>query len=89
MDRYAGLTYLIYCAGAGRPDYPTFMGHWSGIYRSRIWPTVISRIHKSTMVSHPYNQGRKHPSMEAEYGGRLHSGGSPTLTVHKYSPYLI
>jgi hypothetical protein len=31
MHRYAGLTYLIYCAGAGRPDYPTFMGRWSGI----------------------------------------------------------
>jgi hypothetical protein len=31
MLRYAGLAYLIYCAGAGRPDYPTFMGCWSGI----------------------------------------------------------
>jgi hypothetical protein len=31
MHRYTGLTYLIYCAGAGRPDYPTFMGRWSGI----------------------------------------------------------
>jgi hypothetical protein len=27
--------------------------------------------------------------MGAEYGGRVHSGGLPTLTVHKYSPYLI
>jgi hypothetical protein len=27
--------------------------------------------------------------MEAEYGARVHSGGLPTLTVHKYSPYLI
>jgi hypothetical protein len=54
-----------------------------------MWPTVISGIHKSTKVSHPYNQGRKHPSMEAEYGGRVHSGGLPTPTVHKYSPYLI
>jgi hypothetical protein len=31
MHRYAGLTYLIYCAGAARPGYSTFMGHWSGI----------------------------------------------------------
>jgi hypothetical protein len=53
-------------------------------YRSRIWPTVISRILKSTKVSHPYNQGRKHLSMVTECGGRVHSGGLPTLTVHKY-----
>jgi hypothetical protein len=31
MVRYAGLTYLTYGAGAGRPDYPTFVGRWSGI----------------------------------------------------------
>jgi hypothetical protein len=31
MLRYAGLTYLICCAGAGRPDYLTFIGRWSGI----------------------------------------------------------
>jgi hypothetical protein len=49
---------------------------------------VMSGMYKSTKVSHPYNQGRKHPSMEAEYGDRVHSGGLPTLTVHKYSPYL-
>jgi hypothetical protein len=54
-----------------------------------MWPTVISGIYKSTKVSHPYNQGRKHPNMEAEYDDRVHSGGLPTLTVHKYSPYLI
>jgi hypothetical protein len=53
-------------------------------YRSRVRPTVISGIYKSTEVSHPYNQGRKHPSMEVEYGDRVHSGGIPTLTVHKY-----
>jgi hypothetical protein len=40
-------------------------------------------------VSYPYNQGRKHPSMEVEYGGRVHSGGLPTPIVHKYSSYLI
>jgi hypothetical protein len=49
---------------------------------------VISGIYKSTKVSHPYNQGRKHPSMETEYDDMVHSGGLPTLTVHKYSPYL-
>jgi hypothetical protein len=27
--------------------------------------------------------------MVAECGGRVHSGGLPTLTVYKYSPYLI
>jgi hypothetical protein len=48
----------------------------------------MSGTYKSTMVSHPYNQGRKHPSMEAEYDDRVHSGGLPTLTVHKYSHYL-
>jgi hypothetical protein len=26
--------------------------------------------------------------MVAEYGGRVHSGGLPTLTVHKYRAYL-
>jgi hypothetical protein len=26
--------------------------------------------------------------MEAEYDDRVHSGGLPTLTVHKYNPYL-
>jgi hypothetical protein len=31
MIRYVGLTCLIYCAGAGRLDYPTFLGRWSGI----------------------------------------------------------
>jgi hypothetical protein len=51
---------------------------------SRVWPTVISGIYKSTEVSHPCNQGRKHPGMEAEYSDRVHSGGIPTLTVHKY-----
>jgi hypothetical protein len=45
-------------------------------------------MYNSTKVSYPYNQGRKHPSMEAEYDDRVHSGGLPTLTVHKYSPYL-
>jgi hypothetical protein len=52
--------------------------------RSRMWPTVISGTYKSEEVSHPYNQGRRQPSMEAEYGDRVHSGGLPTLTVHKY-----
>jgi hypothetical protein len=27
--------------------------------------------------------------MEAEYRGRVHSGGLPTPIVHKYNPYLI
>jgi hypothetical protein len=53
-------------------------------YRSRVWPMFISGIYRSTEVSHPYNQGRKHPSMEAEYDDRVHSGGIPTLAVHKY-----
>jgi hypothetical protein len=39
---------------------------------------------KSAKVSNPYNQGRKHPSMERDRGDRVHSGGLPTLTVHKY-----
>jgi hypothetical protein len=26
--------------------------------------------------------------MEGDHDDRVHSGGSPTLTVHKYSPYL-
>jgi hypothetical protein len=26
--------------------------------------------------------------MDAEYDDRVHSGGFPTLTMHKYSPYL-
>jgi hypothetical protein len=73
----------IYCAGTGMPGYLTYeVG--GPAYKSRMWPTVISGISKSTKVSHPCNQGRKHPSVEAEYGGRVHSGGLPTLTVHKY-----
>jgi hypothetical protein len=72
----------------GRPDYRT-LGVVGPAYRSRIWPTAISGIQKSTKVSHPYNQGRKHPSMEPDYDDRVHSGGLTTITVPKYSPYLI
>jgi hypothetical protein len=50
---------------------------------------AISGIYKSTKVSHPYNQGRKHPSMGVDYDDRVHSGGLTTITVHKYRPYLI
>jgi hypothetical protein len=50
---------------------------------------VISGIHKSTKVSCPYNQGEGLPSMEGDHVDRVHSEGLPTLTVHKYSPYLI
>jgi hypothetical protein len=53
-------------------------------YRSRVWPTVISGIYKSTKVSHPTNQGEVLPSMERDRGDKVHSGGLPTLTVHKY-----
>jgi hypothetical protein len=35
----------------------------------------------STMGSHPYNQGEKHPSMERDHDDRVHSGGLPTITV--------
>ena len=55
---------------------------------SRVWPTVVSGIQKSAKMSCPYNQGRKHPSMVGECGGRVHSGGLPTLTVYKYRAYL-
>jgi hypothetical protein len=70
-----------------RPDYPT-KGVVGLAYRSRIWTTAISGIQKSTKVSYPYNQGRKHPSMEADYDDRVHNGGLTTITVPKYSPYL-
>jgi hypothetical protein len=53
-----------------------------------IWPTVISGIHKSTKVSYPNIQGEILPGMERDHVDRVHSGGLPTLTVHKYSPYL-
>jgi hypothetical protein len=87
MLRYAGLLirYVVQEQG-GRITRPSWVV--GPAYRSGIWPTVISGILKSTKVSHPYNQGRKHTSMVAECGGRVHSGGLPTLTVHKYSPYL-
>jgi hypothetical protein len=49
---------------------------------------VISGIYKSTKVSSPYNQGEILPCMEEDHGDRVHSGGLPTLTVHKYRPYL-
>jgi hypothetical protein len=45
-------------------------------------------MYKSTKVSCPYNQGEVLPSMEGDHVDRVHSGGLPTLTVHKYSPYL-
>jgi hypothetical protein len=48
---------------------------------SGIWPTAISGIHKSTKGSHPYNQGKKHPSMEIDHDDRMHIGGLPTITV--------
>jgi hypothetical protein len=57
-------------------------------YRSEIWPTAISRIQKSTKGSHPYNQGENLPSMEGDHDDMVHSGGLPTITVPKYSPYL-
>jgi hypothetical protein len=57
-------------------------------YRSRIWPTVVSGIQKSAKMSCPYNQGGILPSMERYQVDRVHSGGLPTLTVHKYNPYL-
>jgi hypothetical protein len=57
-------------------------------HRSRIWPAAISGIKKSTKVSCPYNQGEILPSMEGDHADRVHSGGLPTLTVHKYIPYL-
>jgi hypothetical protein len=88
MYRYAGLNLLIYYAGTGEAGLPDH-GVVGPAYRSRIWPTAISGIQKSTMVSYPYNQGRKHPSMEADYDDRVQSGGLTTVTVLKYSPYLI
>jgi hypothetical protein len=47
---------------------------------------VISRIHKSTKGSHPYNQGDNLPSMEEDHDDRVRSGGPPTIIVLKYSP---
>jgi hypothetical protein len=88
MHRYAGLTYLICCAGAGS-QITRSLQVVGPAYRSRIWPTVISGIYKSTEVSCPYNQGEILTSMEGGHVDRVHSGGLPTLTVHKYSPYLI
>jgi hypothetical protein len=49
---------------------------------------VISGIYKSTKVSYPNNQGEIQSSMEGDHVGRVHSDDLPTLTVHKYSPYL-
>jgi hypothetical protein len=45
---------------------------------------VISGIRKLAKESNPYNQGEVLPSMEKDRGDRVHSGGLPTLTVHKY-----
>jgi hypothetical protein len=87
MYRYAGLTFLIYYAGTGEAGLPDH-GVVGPAYRSRIWPMAISGIQKSTKVSHPYNQGRKHPSMGADYDDRVHSGGLTTITVPKYGAYL-
>jgi hypothetical protein len=49
---------------------------------------VVSGIYKSTKVSYPNNQGGFLPSMEEDRGDRVHSGGLPTLTMHKYIAYL-
>jgi hypothetical protein len=49
---------------------------------------VISGIHKSAKVSNPYNQGGVLPGMERDHGDRVHSGGLPTHSMHKYIPYL-
>jgi hypothetical protein len=48
----------------------------------------MSGIQKSAKMSRPYDQGKTLPSMERDHVDRVHSGGLPTLTVHKYSPYL-
>jgi hypothetical protein len=69
----------------GRITQPWVVGP---AYRSGIWPTTIFEIHKSTKGSHPYNQGENLPSMEGDHDDRVHSGGLPTITVPKYSPYL-
>jgi hypothetical protein len=87
MYGYAGLTLLVYYAGTGEVRLPR-QGVVGPAYRSRIWPTAISGIQKSTKGSYPYNQGRRHPSMEEDHGDRVHSGGLTTITVLKYSPYL-
>jgi hypothetical protein len=50
---------------------------------------VISGTHKSTEMSCPYNQGEVLPGMERDHVDRVQSCDLPTLTVHKYSPYLI
>jgi hypothetical protein len=83
ISGYAGLTYLIYYAGEGMPGYLTCRVGGPA-YRSGIWPTVISGTQKSAKGSNPYNQGEVLPSMERDRGDRVHSGGLPTLTVHKY-----
>jgi hypothetical protein len=56
---------------------------------SRIWPTVVSGTQKSAKMSCPCNQGETLPGMEKGHVDRVHSGGLPTLTVHKYRVYLI
>jgi hypothetical protein len=47
MLRYAGLTIWCVVQEQGRPDYPTFVGRWSGIYvqgmaNGRIRDTEVS-----------------------------------------------
>jgi hypothetical protein len=81
--RYAGLTYLIYCAGTVMPGYLTY-GVGGPAYKVQGVANGHIRDIKSEEVSHPYNQGRKHHGMVAECDDRVHSGGIPTLTVHKY-----
>jgi hypothetical protein len=73
---------------AGLPDLGSLVWHIGPGYRSRIWPTAMSRTQKSTKGSHPYNQGKNLPSMEQDHDDRVHSGGLTTITVSKYSPYL-
>jgi hypothetical protein len=87
MYKYAGLTKLVYYAGTGEAgllDLGSLVRHIGPGYGQ----TAISGIQKSTKGSHPYNQGEILPSIEEDHGDRVHSGGLPTITVSKYSPYL-
>jgi hypothetical protein len=43
ISGYAGLTYLVPCAGEGMPGYLTYRVGGPA-YRSEVWPTVITGI---------------------------------------------
>jgi hypothetical protein len=87
IHRYAGLTYMLYCAGAGEAGLPDL--HRSLVRHIGLGYGQRSYLgYRSQLRCHVPAIKERFCSMERDHGGRVHSGGLPTHSMHKYSPYL-